>query len=42
MDMVASSNCKFVGLSPAKQSPVARGGALRRSREKELFSPDFP
>ena len=35
-------NWQFVALMRAKQSPVARGGALRRSRKKELFSPDFP
>ena len=28
---------EFVKLTLAKQSPVARGGAMRRSREKELF-----
>ena len=35
-------NRQFGELPLAKQSPVARGGALRRSRKKELFSPDFP
>ena len=34
-------NRGFVGLTLAKQSPVARGGALRRSREKVLYFSDF-
>ena len=30
-------NRQFGELPLAKQSPVARGGALRRSRKKKLF-----